>query len=218
MITIDVAGIRENLGALQTVLSKEIVTDAARSGAHIFRTPRDVSRTGRDGSTPRDVNTSIVAARLTPPIQIFHSTSDFPTRTGTQEIINPIGPAGPQWISKAKKLKTSINYFFAENRGPKPSFSKVVGCKDTADPRVDVNSRCGMNFGSDFVVTPNQNFVDFGIASVNTTDKLGSVSVPTTRVGIPKNSSDWLQQRHDFEEATADRVSETKENINYIKK
>ena len=75
-----------------------------------------------------------------------------------------------------------------------------------------------MNFGSDLVVTQNQNFVNFGLASVNTTDKLGSVSIPTARVGRPKNSSDWLRQGHDFGEATATRVSETKENSDYIKK
>ena len=36
----DVAGIRETLEACQTVLSKEIVMDAAHSGAHMFWTPR----------------------------------------------------------------------------------------------------------------------------------------------------------------------------------
>ena len=83
----------------------------AQSGAHIFRTPREVSQTGRDGSMPRDTNTAVATVSLTPPIQIFNSTSDSPTRTVTQDIFNPIGPAGPQWIRNAQKLKTSINDF-----------------------------------------------------------------------------------------------------------
>ena len=161
---------------------KEIVTDAARSGARIFWTPREVSRTDRDGSIPRDVNTSVDTARLTTPIQIFNSASDSPTRTGTQDIVNPIGPAGPQWISGAQKLKTFIDGLFDKDRGPRPSSSKVVGSEAMGDPRVDVNSRGGMHFGSDSVVTTNTNLVNFRVAFVNATDKLGSVSATTTRI------------------------------------
>ena len=54
--------------------------------------------------------------------------------------------------------------------------------------------------------------------SVNTTDKLGSVSVPTTRVGRLTSSSNWIQHGHDIEEAKADRVSKTKANRYYILK
>ena len=81
-ITEDVAGIRETLDTRQTVLLKEIVRDAERSGARILWNPMEVSRTGRDGNMTRVVNTSVAAARLTLPIQNFHSTSDYPTRTG----------------------------------------------------------------------------------------------------------------------------------------
>ena len=69
-ITEDVAGIRETLDARQTVLSKEIVTDAARSGACILRTPREVSRTGRDSTMPQDRNTAVADAMLNSPVQI----------------------------------------------------------------------------------------------------------------------------------------------------
>ena len=44
-ITDDVVGTGETLKVRQTVLSKEIVTDAARSGVRILPTPREVSRT-----------------------------------------------------------------------------------------------------------------------------------------------------------------------------
>ena len=53
------------MGAYQMMLPKEIVADAVRSGAHIFWTPREVSRTDRDGSTPRGVNTAVLIARMT---------------------------------------------------------------------------------------------------------------------------------------------------------
>ena len=62
-ITEDVTGIGETLDACQTVLSKKIVTYAARSGARILRTPSEVSRTDRDGTTPRDGNTVVAVTR-----------------------------------------------------------------------------------------------------------------------------------------------------------
>ena len=91
-----------------------------------------------------------------------------------------------------KILKTSNDGLFDKNSGPRPSFSKVVGRKLTGDPSVDVNLRGGMQFGSDSVVTPNPNFVNFRIASVNATDRLGSVSATTTIFGRPTSSSDWF--------------------------
>ena len=75
-----------------------------------------------------------------------------------------------------------------------------------------------MNFGSDAIVTPNPNFVNFGLASVNKMDKLGSVSVPTTRVRRPTSNSDRIRHVHDIEEETSDRVIETRANSNYILK
>ena len=133
---------------------------------------------------------TVATTRLTPWIQFLNSTSNSPTRTETKHIFNPIGPAGPQWINNTQNLKTTINSFFGENSGPRPSFSKVVGCKVTRDPRVDINLRGGMNFGSDSAITQNSNFVNFSIVSVNKTGKLGFASVATTRIGGPINFSD----------------------------
>ena len=81
------------------------------------------------------------------------------TRNGTQNIVNQIGPTGSQWISAAQELKTSMGGPFDKNSGPRPGFSKVVGNVVMGDPRVDVNSRCGMQFGSDSFLTPNSNFL-----------------------------------------------------------
>ena len=89
LVTEDVPKIRETLGVRQTVLLKEIVTDAAPSGERIFRTLREVIRTGRDGSTPWDINTAVATARLNPPSPIFNSTSNSPTRNGNQDIFSP---------------------------------------------------------------------------------------------------------------------------------
>ena len=75
-----------------------------------------------------------------------------------------------------------------------------------------------MNYGSNAIFNQNPNLINLGLVSVNTTDKLGSVSVPTTRVGRLTSSSNWIQHGHDIEEAKADRVSKTKANRYYILK
>ena len=89
---------------------------------------------------------------------------------------------------------------------------KIEVLNPADDSRVDVKLRCGMNLGSNVVFTPNPNFINLMLASINTTDKLGSSSIPTTRVGRSTISSNWIRNGHDIEKATADRVSETREN------
>ena len=68
LVTEDDPLIRETLNAHQTMILKEIVTDTVHSGTCIFQTPSELSRTGKDGSTTRDVNTAVATARLTPSI------------------------------------------------------------------------------------------------------------------------------------------------------
>ena len=110
-ITKDAARIEETLQARQTIILKEIVMDVACSGACIFRTPGYISRTDRDSTMPRDGNTAVAASRSTSPVQICHSTTDYPIQNRNQDIINPIGPFSIQWINNTEKLKTSTDGF-----------------------------------------------------------------------------------------------------------
>ena len=148
----------------------------------------------------------------------FNNNSNSPTTTGTQDIVNPIGPAGPHWISADQNLKTFIDELFDKNSGPRPSFSRVIGSELMGDPRVNVNLCIGMHFGSDFVIIPNPNSVNFGVASVNAKDKLESVSATTTRVGSSTIISKWRRQGHNIEEVTLERVSKGKLYSDYILK
>ena len=108
-ITEDAAGSVETFHARRTILSKEIVTNMARSALHVFRTPGDVRRNGTDGTTPWDGSTAIGSTRLDSPVRIGGSTTGSPIRTGSQDIISPRGSIGPQWIRDAQPLDTSIN-------------------------------------------------------------------------------------------------------------
>ena len=49
-------------------------------------------------------------------------------------------------------------------------------------------------------------------------NKLRYVSVPTIIVERPSRRSDWIWHGHNIEEATVDRVSETRAKIDYILK
>ena len=72
-----------------------------------------------------------------------------------------------------------------------------------------------MNFGIDTVLFKSPNFMDFGLSSVNTTDKLGSVFISTDIIGRPEDVSNCIPPGNDISEATTDRLSGTKAKKHY---
>ena len=72
-----------------------------------------------------------------------------------------------------------------------------------------------MSLASDTVLIESPNFMDFGMLSVDTTDELGSIFYPTTRIGSVTHGSNWLPRIHFISEATADRVIRTKAKHHY---
>ena len=87
----DAAGSGETLHVRRTIVSKDIVTDTARSAARVFRNPAYVIRHGTDRTTQRDGNTAIGSTRLATPVWIGGSTTGSPSRNGIQYIISPRG-------------------------------------------------------------------------------------------------------------------------------
>ena len=88
-----------------------------------------------------------------------------------------------------------------------PSWSKIIGNKIFTNNSADVYACGWMNFGSDAVLSKSPNFMDFGLSSVNIIDELGSVFVPTNRIGRPTYGSNCIPTGHCISEATEDRVS-----------
>ena len=199
LVTEGLPGIQETLRARQTMLLKEIVTDAVCSGARIFRNPREVSRTGRDRSTPQDVNTAVATSRLTLQIPNFISTSNSPTRTGTQDISIPRRSIITQKGRNSKPLDAPVNQFPAVYGHPRPIFSKVISPKTFTKESADIYALKMMDFGSNPVVSKSSNFMDYRLSLVNTTDKLKSVIGPTNRVEKLTNGADWLAYKHGIE-------------------
>ena len=75
-----------------------------------------------------------------------------------------------------------------------------------------------MNLLCDAVLTKSPNFINLGISSVRTSDELGSVFIPTTRIGRPMDGSNLLSPVNLIFEVTADRMSRTRSEQNYIAK
>ena len=199
------------------MLPEDIVRDVACSGTRIFRTPREVIRTSRDGSTPRDVNTAIATDILTPPRKNFNSTSNSPTWNRNQDIASSRRSVITTTARNADPLDAPINQILDSHGHPKSIFSKVIGSKIVSGESADIYARERMDIASNFVVAESPNFMDFGLSPANTIDKLKSVIGTTTKVEGLTDSSDCLATRHICKEVTVGRVSGAKVFIEYIK-
>ena len=167
------------------------------------------------GLIPVDRNTVGIHPRTTTQVLTGTGPSVPPIRIGIQKIEGPRRSIIPQGVRNAETLDASINRFMAKHRDPTPGWSTIIGSKVVTDKSFEVYARRRMNFSRDTFFSENPNFMDFGLSPVNTRDKLGSVIVSTTRVGMLTNGSDWLQHGKDNEEATSDRVSKTKAITHY---
>ena len=198
------------------MLPKLSVTDAARSCARIFRTPRKVIRTDRDGYTSQDVNSSKANTRLNPPIPSSNPNSISPAYTETQDISNPRRSFIAIRARSTEALGAPINGFSAVNGHSTYLFSKLIGVETVPGESANVNLRGGMDFASNSVLGEIPNLVDLGLSPANAADKIKSVFVPATRVEGLTDNSDWLVSRHGCKKVTVGRVSEAKAYSDYI--
>ena len=67
-----------------------------------------------------------------------------------------------------------------------------------------------MNLTHDAVLIKRSNFMNTGLSSVHTLDELGSVFIPTTKIGTPMDGSNLLPPGHRTGEVSADIVRRTR--------
>ena len=201
---------------VRTVISKDIFTDGARSAAHVFKDPPVVNGKDTDRTIPRDRNAVEITPRSTTPVCIGTGPLIYPTRMGRQYIGSPKRSISPQEVSNAEPFNTSINGIYSKHRDSESTWSKLTGSKLSNKSSVDVYLRCRMNLLRETVLTKIPNFMDLGLSSVHTTDELGSVFIPTTRIGSLTHGTNWLLPGHCISEDTADRVSGTRPEKNII--
>ena len=111
----------------QTIASKVIVTDAARSGERVFRYPTAVNWKDMDRMISQCRNTIRMVERLTNPVLVGDGPSVSTTRMGSQEIGSPSGSIGPHEVRDAQPLDTSINGISVKHRYPAPTFNHSIG-------------------------------------------------------------------------------------------
>ena len=158
-----VAAGRGNAHAGQTIASKVIVTDAARSGARAFQDPAAVNRKDTDETIPQDGNTSRIPPRLNSPFIIGGGISFYPSRTGGHDSFIPSRPIGPVEVRNAQIFHTSINGNSAKNGDPTPTFSKIIGREISNNSSADVYLCCWVNLTRDVVLTKIPNFMNMGL-------------------------------------------------------
>ena len=70
----------------------------------------------------------------------------------------------------------------------------------------------------DAIVTKVPKFINLGILAVHTTDKLRSISIPTTIIVSLTNGYNWIPPGNIIGEITAARISKTRSEQNYSSK
>ena len=211
-------GVATSRGALHvvcTVLHKDIVTGATCSTVDVLKYPPVINWKEVSRPIPVDKNTSVIPPRTT--TQVLNGTGPSAPQISirSHNIESSRRSIIPQEARNAKPLDASINRFMAKHTEPTPSLSNINGRKAVTNKRSDVYTRRWMKFGSDTLFSKNPNFMNFGLSPVNTTNKLGSIIVPTTRVWRPTNGYWWIHPVHDIEEATSDRVIKMKADNHY---
>ena len=133
---------------------------------------------------------------------VSKNTSNSSTRNGNQDIVIPRSSIIANKARNAEPLDTPINRILDVHGHPTSIFSKVIDPKTVSGESGDVYACESMDFASNSVVSESPNFMDLGLSPANTTDKLKSVIVPTTRVEGFVDISNWIASRRGCEEFT----------------
>ena len=95
---------------LATPMTKEVIMDAMRSSARVNRTPRHVSRTGRDGSIPVVNCIAVRSPRANSPVLIGNTTVSSDCRiSGILQVGNKQQYTFPDKLRNAQKLDTAVD-------------------------------------------------------------------------------------------------------------
>ena len=107
---------------------KGVVTDTACSSVCILRTPGDVSRASRDGTTPRDRDIVVRSPKDNVPVLIGGIVVP-PTmgHSGNQEVISKQQSISPSVIRNAQNFDTSVDGNLACDGYSKTIFRKILG-------------------------------------------------------------------------------------------
>ena len=207
--------IRVTPQTLLTPVVKEISADAKSGNVWNNRTPRQIIRTGIDGSIPISTPIHSGISNYSTPA----SSESTGTRvTGTRI---PIGTTAPPrginlspniydirksttpYLRKSNKLETSIDGHFTNNMIAPPIFTDVICEKLSDSSSQDIYTLYWLNLLADPVNIPAPQFVDLGISTIDALGKGASLWTPATIVGRPVYVNHWIAPDHIFGKTTA---------------
>ena len=95
---------------LDAPMTKEVITDAARSSAWVNRTPRHEIRKDRDGTTPGDFDIAVRSTRHNS-LVLIGGISVYPAggNSGILQVLNKLKSTSPDKIRDTQKLDTSVD-------------------------------------------------------------------------------------------------------------
>ena len=205
-----------NPHALEMPTTKLVITDTARSSTRVLWTTGNISRTGRDRTTPGDCNVFVRSPWLNPPVLIGDTTmSPSCGIMGGLEILNIHGSTGSVKIGDTQKSNTSVDENLAEGEDSTTIFSKIIGQELSHGSSADIYLRCWMDFISSTVVTEAPYFVDLGLPAVNTSDEFNTSGTPATRFRRTMYGPHWSVPDHVFGEVKVVGMSGTSSELNY---
>ena len=169
-----------------TPVAKKIFVDATSGNVCTDKTPGKISRTGVNGTTPENiVNAYAIRKSYSPAfIEIIETTSPPYGLNASQEIGNK-RKSTSQDRRNFNKLDTSIDGKFTDNLVAPPILTEVNSEKLSHSSSQDLYTLCRTNLAADTVNIPAPQFVNFGLSTINTLDRIASLWNPATIVGNP---------------------------------
>ena len=180
------------------------------------RTPRYVSRTGRDGTTAGNFKIAVRYLRHNSSVLIGGiGMSPSSGLSRILQVLNKQQSTSPGKIRDTQKLDTSVDRKFPNDHDYASIFRKVTGRELSHSSSAKLYLLCRIYFTSNAVQTEAQYFMELGIQDINTSNEFVIQATPATRFRRPTDGTHWSARDHFFDKATAFRISATRSEKYY---
>ena len=190
--------------------------DAKRSTARVLRTLGQLSRTGSDGTSPRNFDVVVRSPRNNGPV-LNGGIVSLPTmgHSGSQDILNKQQSTSPRVSRNFQNFDASVDGNLPNDGDYTAIFSKVLDRELYDNLSTDIYLRCQMEFTCNSIRTEASDFVHLGLPAINASDEFNTIIAPAIRLIWPTYGSHWSAPDRVFGEATAVQMSGTRSEQNY---
>ena len=184
--------------------TKEIFAYAALGGTRTSRTPRWVSRTSVNGSTPGTIGNAIGIIETSSPALIGIIGTDPPCGLNLRQKVGNIQKfTSPGLVRQSQNLDAVVYGKFSDNCDSTPIFRKLINDKLFYSSSRDLYTICRMNFTEDTTQIQTPQLVDLGLSTINDLDEDSGISTPAIIIRRPTNGSHRSALNNMFDKTTA---------------